>query len=80
MIAIVRRIDADADQRVSFDEFCEAFTPVRLQDSALKRNYSSGRYEEPQVRISTQKSLNPERSSPLRSNSGKKAVRFEDEF
>jgi len=30
LIAIVRRVDADADQRINFEEFCEAFTPVRL--------------------------------------------------
>lgn len=76
LIAIVRRLDADADQRVSYQEFCEAFGygMGSSQPAIVQQRGSS-----PQR--SSHKLMSPQRTSPLRENrretSCKKSVRFQ---
>jgi len=35
LIAIIRRLDVDADQKITFDEWCEAIRPAGLGSSAI---------------------------------------------
>lgn len=71
LIAIVRRLDADADQRVIFQEFCEAVQPIVFEDTTMQRTPFDNRGAGPE------NSLDPRKASPLRTTN-KKSVRFVD--
>ena len=60
-IAIIRRLDVDADQKITFEEFCEAFKPAsfaRTQEDNRSPQRNSGNDDD----------YNKSRGSPLRSS------------
>lgn len=76
LIAIVRRLDADADQKVTYQEFCEAFG---YGMGSSQPGLAQPRGGSPQR--ASNRLMSPQRTSPLRENrrenSCKKSVRFQ---
>ena len=54
IVAIIRRLDVDADQKITYEEFIEAFKPQSIAESSS--SLTGSRFEEEKK----------ERSSPLR--------------
>ena len=68
IIAIVRRLDADADQKIGFDEFCQIFQGTEQLPFPSHADASSPVREDPYFRHTSPPKQSPRRSrSPLRS-------------
>lgn len=46
LVAIIRRLDVDADQKITYDEFIEAFRPQSSVGDIKASSFGASRYEE----------------------------------